>query len=145
MRIIALKSRLLRATSAVLAVSMAAVPADAQLRAGAADRAQELNAEQASPNAVANPAAANAAPAAPAPRVIQHIVVAGNQRVEPGTVLTYINLREGDNYDPAIADAALKALYATGLFSSVTTNYDNPTGTSVQFTANEIFCAIFMR
>ena len=129
MRIIALKSRLLRATSAVLAVSMAAVPADAQLRAGAADRAQELNAEQASPNAVANPAAANAAPAAPAPRVIQHIVVAGNQRVEPGTVLTYINLREGDNYDPAIADAALKALYATGLFSSVTTNYDNPTGT----------------
>jgi outer membrane protein insertion porin family len=129
MRIIALKSRLLRATSAVLAFSMAGVPADAQLRSGAAERAQELNAEQTNPNAVANPAAANAAPAAPVPRVIQHIAIAGNQRVEPGTVLTYINLREGDNYDPAIADAALKALYATGLFSSVTTNYDNPTGT----------------
>ena len=131
MRIIALKSRLLRATSAVVALGLAVSPSEAQLRSGAQERAQELNAQQTNPNAVADPAAANAAPAAaaPAPRIIQRIVVAGNQRVEQGTVLTYINIRPGEAYDPATADAALKALYATGLFSSVTTNYDNPTNT----------------
>jgi len=147
MRTNGLKSRLLRATSAVLALGLAATPADAQLRAGAADRAKELNAEQANPNllnpnnaaaaAAANPAATPGTPPAPPPRVIQHIVVAGNQRVEPGTVLTYITVREGDNFDPASTDAAVKALYGTGLFADVTTRFADGTLT-IRVTENPI-------
>jgi outer membrane protein insertion porin family len=139
-----LKSSLLRATSAGLCLAMAAVPANAQLRPGAADRAKELNQQQnQKPNnadaaAAANPAATVVAPAQ-APRVIQHIVVRGTQRVEPGTVLTYVGLREGDNYTPADADAALKALTATGLFSDVKTSFDGATGTlTIRVTENPI-------
>ena len=61
--------------------------------------------------------------------VIQHIAVSGTQRVEPGTVLTYVSVREGDPYDPAAIDAALKALTATGLFSDVNTNFNPATAT----------------
>ncbi len=131
MRILRLKN-LLRATSAGLVLALAAGPAIGQLRPGAAERAKELNQEQpnnAQTNAAANPAAQPAAAAPDAVRVIQHIVVRGTQRVEPGTVLTYVGVREGDNYTPADADAALKALSATGLFSNVSTSFDAATGT----------------
>src|SRR5882757_5092584 len=145
MRILRLRSRLLRATSAGLCLALVSVPAGkpawAQLRPGAADRAKQLN--QQPPNnadaaAAANPAA-QVAPAAEAPRVIQHIVVRGTQRVEAGTVLTYVGVREGDNYTPAEVDAALKALTATGLFSDVKTNFDGATGTlTIRVTENPI-------
>ncbi|HWY65829.1 MAG TPA: hypothetical protein VNX61_11510, partial [Rhizomicrobium sp.] len=114
----------MRATSAGVCLALASVPAGAQLRPGAAERAKELNQQPQAPGnqpnnaeaaAAANPAA-QVAPAAEAPRVIQHIVVRGTQRVEPGTVLTYIGVREGDSYTPADVDTALKALTATGLF-----------------------------
>ncbi len=146
MRTLRLKS-LLRATSAglvlVLAAGPAIRPAIGQVRAGAAERAKELNQQQpnnAAVNAAANPAGqAAAAAAAEAPRVIQHIVVRGTQRVEQGTVLTYIGLREGDNYTPADADAALKALSVTGLFSNVSTSFDAATGTlTIRVTENPI-------
>ena len=144
MRILRLKS-LLRATSAGLVLVLAAGPALGQLRPGAAERAKELNAQAQQPNnaaaaAAANPAAQPAAPAAAeAPRVIQHIIVRGTQRVEPGTVLTYVGLREGDNYTPADTDAALKALTVTGLFSDVRTNFDAATGTlTIRVTENPI-------
>jgi outer membrane protein insertion porin family len=68
--------------------------------------------------------------ATPAPaeqRVIQHIVVQGTQRVEPATVLSYIGIHVGDDYDPAQTDQALKTLFATNLFSDVAINYDNGT------------------
>jgi outer membrane protein insertion porin family len=133
-------------------MALAAVPAGAQVRPGAAERAKELNKQQPAaspaeqtPNnadaaAAANPAAQpDAAPAAEAPHVIQHIVVRGTQRVESGTVLTYTGLREGDNYTPADTDTALKALTATGLFSDVRTNFDNATGTlTIRVTENPI-------
>src|SRR5882757_1513833 len=145
MRILRLRSRLLRATSAGLCLALVSVPAGkpawAQLRPGAADRAKQLN--QQPPNnadaaAAANPAA-QVAPAAEAPRVIQHIVVRGTQRVEAGTVLTYVGVREGDNYTPAEVDAALKALTATGLFSDVKTGFDGATGTlTIRVTENPI-------
>jgi len=144
MRTLRLRSRLLRATSAGLCVALISAPAGAQLRPGAADRAKELN-QQAPPSnaaaaAAANPAAQVAAPAAEAPRVIQHIAVRGTQRVEPGTVLTYVGVREGDNYTPADADTALKALMATGLFTSDTRiNFDGATGTlTIRVTENPI-------
>jgi outer membrane protein insertion porin family len=145
MRTLRLRSRLLRATSAGLCLALVSAPAGAQLRPGAADRAKELNQQPAAaPNnadavAASNPAAQPAAPAAQAPRIIQHIVVRGTQRVEPGTVLTYIGVREGDNYTPADVDAALKALTATGLFSDVKTSFDGETGTlTIRVTENPI-------
>ncbi|HET7084904.1 MAG TPA: outer membrane protein assembly factor BamA [Rhizomicrobium sp.] len=134
----------MRATSAGLCLALAAGPAGAQLRPGAADRAKDLNQQAPQPNnadaaAAANPAAQLAQPAAQAPRPIQHIVVRGTQRVEPGTVLTYVGVREGDNYTPADVDTALKALTATGLFSDVKTSFDEPTGTlTIRVTENPI-------
>jgi outer membrane protein insertion porin family len=132
---------LLRATSAGLALALAAVPAAGQLREGAADRAKALNAQQpnnAAAAAAANPAATVAAPTGPQ-RVIEHIVVRGTQRVEPATVLTYIGLREGDPYTPGDVDQALKALTATNLFSDVKTSYDEATSTlTIRVTENPI-------
>ena len=131
-----LRSRLLRATSAGLCLALASGPSMGQIRPGAAERAQELN-------AVPAPAAAPAQPGAPgapeAPRIIQHIVVRGTQRVEAGTVLTYVGVREGDTYTPAETDQALKALSTTGLFSDVKTNFDGATGTlTIRVTENPI-------
>jgi outer membrane protein insertion porin family len=143
MRNLRLRSNLLRATSAGICLALAAGSATAQLRPGAADRAKELNEQPAvnnsQTNAAANPAAQPAAPAAQPQHIIQHIVVRGTERVEPGTVLTYVGLREGDNFTPADADAALKALTATGLFADVRTNFDEATGTlTIRVTENPI-------
>src|SRR5471032_2811884 len=147
MRTLRLRSRLLRATSAGLCMALMSAPAGAQLRPGAADRAKELN-QQAPPSnaaaaAAANPAAQLAAPPAEAPRIIQHILVRGTQRVEPGTVLTYVGVREGDIYTPVDVDTALKALTATGLFSDVKTSFNNDTGTlTIRVTENPIFTQV---
>ena len=113
----ALFARLKRATPAslVLASVVAGAPADAQ---------------RANPPPATAPAAAPA-PAAPAetapPALVRRIVVLGTQRIEPATILTYITLHEGDNYDEQAADRALKALFATGLFSDVKINWDGTT------------------
>jgi outer membrane protein insertion porin family len=65
----------------------------------------------------AAPIAADAPPPAPAPEVIRTIAVEGLQRLEPSTVLTYIQLRVGQPYSQEAADQALKDLYATELFA----------------------------
>jgi outer membrane protein insertion porin family len=138
MRILRLRSRLLRATSAGLCLALASGPSMGQIRPGAAERAQELNAVPAA-KAAAAPAKPGVPGALEAPRIIQHIVVRGTQRVEPGTVLTYVGVREGDTYTPAETDQALKALSTTGLFSDVKTNFDGATGTlTIRVTENPI-------
>jgi len=124
MRIVVKHKAALRATSATLCLALVSVPADAQLRPGAEDRAAVLNAQR--QNQDNQPPAQPAQPQAPA-RIIQHITVAGTQRVEPGTVLTYVNIHEGDAYDPANVDQALKSLFGTGLFSDVKINFNNGT------------------
>ncbi|MFO1247984.1 MAG: outer membrane protein assembly factor BamA [Alphaproteobacteria bacterium] len=127
----------MRATSAGLCLALAAGSSQAQIRPGAAERAQGLNAQQGS--AVPAAPGAAAAPAASAPRLIQHIVVRGTQRVEAGTVLTYVGVREGDTYTPADTDQALKALMTTGLFSDAKTSFDGATGTlTIRVTENPI-------
>ncbi len=59
---------------------------------------------------------------APAPAVQQDVVrsiaVSGAQRLEPQTILSYIELRPGDVWTQAAGDAVLKDLYATELFSN---------------------------
>ncbi|MGB8276048.1 MAG: outer membrane protein assembly factor BamA, partial [Alphaproteobacteria bacterium] len=61
-----------------------------------------------------------AAGVSPAGVTVRDVRVEGNQRVEPGTVLSYMLLKSGDQYDEGRADRSLKALYGTGLFSDVT-------------------------
>ena len=49
----------------------------------------------------------------------QSIVVEGNRRVEAATIRTYFKPGPGGRLGPAEIDEAIKALYATGLFSDV--------------------------
>jgi outer membrane protein insertion porin family len=55
----------------------------------------------------------------PVSRTIASITVAGNQRLEPETVLSYTSLRIGEAYDQVRLDQALHDLYATELFADV--------------------------
>ena len=66
-------------------------------------------------------AAALAAPAAlaVAPFVLKDIRVEGLQRTDPGTVFAALPFRIGDTYTDDKASAALRALFATGLFKDV--------------------------
>jgi outer membrane protein insertion porin family len=50
---------------------------------------------------------------------IQAIQVEGNQRIEPGTIRSYMLVQPGDPFDPDRLDRSLKTLYATGLFQDV--------------------------
>lgn len=50
---------------------------------------------------------------------IQEIRVEGNQRIEPETVRSYMQINPGDPFDAQRIDQALKNLFATGLFADV--------------------------
>ena len=51
--------------------------------------------------------------------IIEKIDVEGNRRIEAETVRAYMTLGVGDIYSSQGADASLKRLYATGLFSDL--------------------------
>lgn len=51
--------------------------------------------------------------------IISDIRVEGNQRIEPRTILTYLNLSPGDGFDQTAINAGLKNLYATGFFADI--------------------------
>ena len=70
--------------------------------------------------------AAMAAPVAWAiePFVLQDIRVEGLQRTDPGTVFAALPFRVGDTYTDDKAAAALRALFATGLFKDVRIEID---------------------
>ena len=53
------------------------------------------------------------------PFLVKDIRVEGIQRIEAGTVFSYLPVRVGDELDGDRAAAAIKALYATGFFSDV--------------------------
>ena len=72
----------------------------------------------------AQPAAAQQPAPAPSGDTIQSITVVGAQRLEAGTILSYIEMRAGDTYTQALADQALKDLYATELFSDASIRND---------------------
>ena len=82
--------------------------------------------------AVANPPAQ----AAPAPAVtqqqegtiIRQIAVSGAQRLEPETIVSYIQLRPGDRYTAAAADQALTDLATTELFADYAIDFNANTG-----------------
>jgi outer membrane protein insertion porin family len=55
---------------------------------------------------------------------IRDIRVAGNRRVEPETVRSYLQFSVGDAYDAGKVDRSLKALFQTGLFADVRIDRD---------------------
>ena len=58
---------------------------------------------------------------------VADIVVNGTQRVDPQTVLSYLEIEPGDPFDPDRLDDSLKALFATGLFADVVVRRDGTT------------------
>ena len=58
---------------------------------------------------------------------IAAIKVDGNQRIETGTILSYMLVQPGDPFDPDRLDRSLKTLYATGLFQDVRLDRDGDT------------------
>jgi len=83
---------------------------------------------------VVEPVVYSARPAEAQSGAIRDIRVAGNRRVEPETVRTYLRFNVGDAYDPAKVDQSIKSLFATGLFSDVRIDR---TGTGVLVTVVE--------
>ena len=55
---------------------------------------------------------------------IREIRVAGNRRVEPETVRSYLQFTVGDAYDAGKVDRSLKSLFGTGLFADVRIDRD---------------------
>ena len=68
------------------------------------------------------PVAANAAD-----QTIRDIRVQGTERVEPATVLSYLDLRAGDPMNQGSLDRGLKSLFATGLFADVSLKQEGDT------------------
>jgi outer membrane protein insertion porin family len=64
------------------------------------------------------------APPAQQGGVIVDIRVEGTQRIEAGTVLSYMTVKPGDPFDAVQEDASLKNLFQTGLFADVTFRRD---------------------
>ena len=50
---------------------------------------------------------------------VNQIVIQGNQRIERGTILSYLGIREGLPFNRYDIDRGLKALFATGFFADV--------------------------
>ena len=67
----------------------------------------------------ARTAPARSAAAAPG-GIVTAIRVEGNQRIEPGTIRSYMLIQPGDAYDADRIDRSLKSLFSTGLFQDVT-------------------------
>jgi outer membrane protein insertion porin family len=75
------------------------------------------------------------------------IAVSGNQHVDAGMICSFFHVMPGKPFDAAALDAAIKALYATGLFSDVkitrqgdgveVTVAENPTIVRVAFEGNK--------
>jgi outer membrane protein insertion porin family len=78
-------------------------------------------------------AAAFALPSARAvtPFVIQDIRIEGLQRTDPGTVFAALPFRIGDTYNDDKGAAALRALFALGLFKDVRIDIEGPVATII--------------
>jgi outer membrane protein insertion porin family len=119
-----------RACSAALASGLALLLGTTALVAPSLAVAQPA-APPAPPAAPGTPAPAPApTPAAPSAGVqqggvVQRILVKGNERIEPATVISYLPIQPGDTVDPAKADLALKALFRTDLFSDVKIDFQD--------------------
>ncbi len=71
------------------------------------------------PDVAPAPAAGPVNPDAGQSGVVQRILVKGNERIEPATVISYLPISVGERVDPSKIDLALKTLFRTDLFSDV--------------------------
>jgi outer membrane protein insertion porin family len=79
--------------------------------------------------------------------IVQAITVTGNQRIETGTIESYMVIQQGDPFDENKINLSVKTLYATGLFQNVSiarqgntlnvTVVENPTVDQVFFVGNK--------
>jgi outer membrane protein insertion porin family len=79
---------------------------------------------------------------------IAAIAVSGNERIETGTIQSYMVVQPGDPFDADRINDSLKTLYATGLFKNVTITregnilnvnvVENPTVDQVYFQGNKV-------
>ena len=75
-----------------------------------------------------NTAGASDAAQAPVQRrapMVQRIVITGNQRIEAGTVQSYLPIEAGEMVSQVAIDAAIKTLFATGLFADAEITFNN--------------------
>jgi len=121
--------RLIRIRSALLALagltSLVVVPVSVAPDAWAQAPARPTPVARPVPNARPEPAVRSTRPI-PAGH-IQDIRVLGNQRIEAGTIRSYMLLQVGDTFDADRADRSLKALFGTGLFQDVKLDRDGDT------------------
>ena len=99
---------------------LAGVPGAALAQDDAAPPAPATNQPAPAPAPAPAPVQAPAPIIVPQPNIIRSIAVAGAQRLEPATIVSYIQLRVGQPYTAAAADQALKDLAATELFTDAT-------------------------
>ena len=83
------------------------------------------------------------APAQQQQDIVRTIAVAGAQRLEPQTILSYIRLRPGDTYTAAAGDQVLKDLSATELFSNVSV-VNNAGNVVISVTENPVINRIIL-
>ena len=93
-------------------------PAPAQAAPPAAAPAANVPAPASASTATATAPSAPP-PAPPPPPVVGRILVQGNERIEPSTILSYLPIQPGDVVDSAKIDLAVKTLFRTDLFADV--------------------------
>ncbi|MEI4508932.1 outer membrane protein assembly factor BamA [Sphingopyxis sp. CCNWLW253] len=101
--------------------------------------ATPVMAQQVAPPVVPAPAPE----AAPAATTVKSITVVGNQRLEAQTILSYLRLRVGQQYDRSILDQALKDLAATELFKDFQIT-DNTGALTIQVTENPVINRVIL-
>ncbi|MGH6694429.1 outer membrane protein assembly factor BamA [Sphingopyxis sp.] len=106
--------------------------------------ATPVMAQEVAPPRVPAPAVPAPAPeAAPAATTVKSITVVGNQRLEAQTILSYLRLRVGQQYDRSILDQALKDLAATELFKDFQIT-DNAGALTIQVTENPVINRVIL-
>jgi outer membrane protein insertion porin family len=95
-------------------VALGALGCVATVGAGAGALLAATTDAYAQENQTATPQAAQ-----PAGAAIRRVVVEGNQRIEPATISSYLQIGPGDTFDPERIDMSIKTLFATGLFADV--------------------------
>ncbi|RYD43019.1 MAG: outer membrane protein assembly factor BamA [Sphingomonadales bacterium] len=81
--------------------------------------------------------------AAPTATTVQSITVVGNQRLEAQTILSYLRLRVGQQYDRSVLDQALKDLAATELFKDFQIT-DNAGALTIQVAENPVINRVIL-
>lgn len=77
-------------------------------------------------------------PVATQNQTIRRIVIKGNQRIEESTILNYLGMREGNEFNQNDIDTALKNLFATGFFADVSVTPVKAGGNSSDIEVNVV-------